>query len=340
MADLKNRVLNQPGMKPNIYCRYVDDIYTDANQGLRLKIKASMEENSVLKFTCEESQNNQLPFLDVLKIYDTSRFSTSVYVKPTDTGICLNGKSECPEKYKEAVVMSYVKRAWTTCSTYEFFEAEIARVKQVLVNNSYQNRLIDRTIKTFLEKAINPKQANNQSMQTTNVYYKNQMNSSYKVDEQVMKKIIRDNVKCKEENNRLQLVIYYNNLKTKNMVMRNNLSANKRDLSQCNVIYEFKCPHDECLHHPTLNNKYIGYTECTLSRRLSYHLQNGALVKHSMSKHKKKVNRDTAEQQTKIRYKENDHNRLEILEALMILYEKPEINKQDTGRKRILTLFN
>ena len=31
--------------------------------------------------------------------------------------------------------------------------------------------------------------------------------------------------------------------------------------------------------------------------------------------------------------------RLEILEALMILVEKPEINKQDTGKKRILTLF-
>ena len=121
--------------------------------------------------------------------------------------------------------------------------------------------------------------------------------------------------------------------------MKNNLSGKKRELSRTNVIYEFTCPENECFHHPILNNVYLGFTHCTLSRRTSFHLQNGAILKHYLQKHNRKIDRKTAEQCLKIRYQENHSERLEILEALMILVEKPEINKQDTGKKRILTLF-
>ena len=213
-------------------------------------------------------------------------------------------------------------------------------MKQVLVNNGYPNTLIDKTIKNFMNKIHPITQTNNSNPgEKFSVFYKNQMNSAYKIDEKVLKKIINDNVKCKKENSELQLVIYYNNMKTKNLVMKNNLSRNKRELSQTNVIYEFQCPKNECLHHPSINYVYLGYTQCTLSKRLSFHLQQGAITQHSTLKHKSKIGRKTAEQNLKIRYKENDFNRLEILEALMIMIEKPEINKQDTGRKRTLTLF-
>ena len=118
MADVENKVLSMPNMKPNIYCRYVNDIFTDASKELLLEIKKAMEEQSVLTFTFEEAQNGQLPFLDILTIYSQEGFSSNVYVKPTDNGICLNGKSECPDRYKRNVVLSFVKRAWTTCISY------------------------------------------------------------------------------------------------------------------------------------------------------------------------------------------------------------------------------
>ena len=165
------------------------------------------------------------------------------------------------------------------------------------------------------------------------------MNSAYKVDEKVLKKIINENVKCKGENSKLQIVIYYNNMKTKNMVMKNNLCGAKRAMSQTNVIYEFTCPENECIHHPIINNGYLGYTTCTVSKRLGFHLQKGAILDHSVNIHGKKIDRKTAEQCMKVRYKENNKERLEILESIMIMVEKPEINKQDTGKKRILKLF-
>ena len=276
--------------------------------------------------------------MDILTHYDTDKFASSVYIKPTDAGICLNGNSECPDRYKEAVIISYIKRAWTTCSTHAYFNTEISRVKQCFETNT----LIDRIIKNFMDKATKhtPHTTHNATpTETVRLFYKNQMNSAYKVDEKVLKKIINDNVKCKGENSKLQFVIYYNNMKTKNMVMKNNMSAKKRELSQANVIYEFTCPQNECFHHPTINNGYLGFTTCTLSRRLSFHLQTGAILQHSIEKHGEKIDRKTAEQCLKIRYKENNQERLEILEAIMIMVEKPEINKQDTGKRRILKLF-
>ena len=148
------------------------------------------------------------------------------------------------------------------------------------------------------------------------------MNSAYKVDEKVLKKIISDNVKCKSENTKLQVIIYYNNMKTKNLTMKNNLGGKKRELSQTNVIYEYKCPEDECFRHQTINYGYLGYTTCTLSRRLSLHLQKGAIIQHHIDKHNVKVDRKSVEPNLKIRYKENDTNRLEILESLTISCEE------------------
>ena len=109
-------------------------------------------------------------------------------------------------------------------------------------------------------------------------------------------------------------------------------------LDQANIIYEFRCPNDECIRQK-LNNIYIGYTTCTLSRRLSLHLQNGAIKEHSINTHGNKMDRNTIVENTKVRYREQDQNRLEILEAILILFDKPELNRQDTGIKRKLSLF-
>ena len=70
MAHLENRVLNALDVKPKIYCRFVDDIYTDAKLKLLLEIKKSMEEHSALRFTSDLSKDNKLPFIDILTHYD------------------------------------------------------------------------------------------------------------------------------------------------------------------------------------------------------------------------------------------------------------------------------
>ena len=126
--------------------------------------------------------------------------------------------------------------------------------------------------------------------------------------------------------------------KTREVFMRNNLGPKLRDLAKTHTVYEFKCEKGECKHLPRYITVYDGLSTCTLSRRLSYHLQSGAILKHSLQKHGEKITRKEIVDFTKIRYIERDYNRLEILEALIIYEEDPEINRQDTGKKRILKL--
>ena len=76
-----------------------------------------------------------------------------------------------------------------------------------------------------------------------------------------------------------------------------------------------------------------------MSRRLTFHLQDGAVQRHHREAHKEKVTRKEIETCTKIRYQERDTNRLEILEALIIHFEDPVINRQDTGKIRVLKLY-
>lgn len=164
------------------------------------------------------------------------------------------------------------------------------------------------------------------------------MNSRHKDDEKILKDLIRGKVTMKD-NNKLKLVIYYKSMKTRDFVMKNNLGKKVRDLSKTNVIYDSRCKRGGCEHLPNRNSTYSGFTTCTLSRRLTFHLQDGAIQRHNIAAHQSKVTRKEIETFTKIRYQENDTNRLEILEALIIHFEEPALNKQDTGKTRTLKLY-
>ena len=121
--------------------------------------------------------------------------------------------------------------------------------------------------------------------------------------------------------------------------MKNNLGNKVRELARTNVIYDIRCQKGECDHLPPRKSSYSGFTTCTMSRRLTFHLRDGAVQRQCIAKHKEKVTRKEIEAFTKIRYQESDTNRLEILEAIIIHFEDPEINKQDTGTVRKLKLY-
>ena len=60
---------------------------------------------------------------------------------------------------------------------------------------------------------------------------------------------------------------------------------------------------------------------------------------HSINIHGNKINPKTIVDNTNVKYREQDQLRLEILEAILILFEKPELDRQDTGIERKLSLF-
>ena len=166
----------------------------------------------------------------------------------------------------------------------------------------------------------------------------NFMNPRYKENEAAIRKIFKDNVKTINTTDRLQLIIYYKSTKTRDLVMKNNLTPKLRELSRTNLIYDFTCKIDDCKHLPTRQVRYSGLTTCTLSRRLSLHLQKGAIQQHCQVEHGRAITRGEIVCMTKARYYIREVRRLEILEALIIRLEDPELNKQDTGKVRFLKL--
>ena len=197
--------------------------------------------------------------------------------------------------------------------------------------------MVNDEIKWFLRFSTEERSA--ETIEVYRLFYQNFMNSGYLQDEQAIREIITDNVKTTDVNNKIKVIIYYKTRKTSQYFMKNCISPKPRELATTNVIYDFKCKRDECINLPPPKNTYIGATTCTLSRRISLHLQNGAIIAHFSNKHSYKITRKEFEDWTVIRYIERDVTRLFILEALIIKFEDPVLNRQDTGRKRTLKLY-
>ena len=275
MGYLEEQVFSNPQNKPHIYARYIDDVLVQiANETELINLKSIFENNSVLKFTYELNVNQKLPFLDVLVDSSNSQFITKVYRKPTDMGTCLNANSFCPERYKISVIHNYLNRAYKISTNWIDFNNEVDHIKQMLINNNYSNSMFDQTLNKFLQQKCN--QNNNENNKNSiKIFYHNQMHTNYKVEERVIKEILHNNIQCNSPDDKLNIIFYYKNKRTCNLVMKNNLAPKPPILQQTGTIYRFQCPYPH-----DIPQVYIGHSQMTLLRRINYHLNNGSIRSH------------------------------------------------------------
>lgn len=111
-----------------------------------------------------------------------------------------------------------------------------------------------------------------------------------------------------------------------NMSKRKMIQKMNGHLQKTNVIYQFNCPEEGCrlLHQ----DKYIGVTTTSLSKRLTMHKQQGAVKDHMSKEHGIAITRQMLVENTEILCSCNDQRRLWVLEALYIREYSPHINKQ------------
>ena len=144
MCNLENNIFNSI-KNPQIYLRYVDDILILSNNHQEItKLQKEFQKNSVLNFTIELNKNNRIPFLDVLIDTNNNKFTTSTYKKPVNkNSSTLNFQSECPYRYKKAIINNLLTRAKLISSSKTIFYTELKNIKQTLINNGFPNYLID-----------------------------------------------------------------------------------------------------------------------------------------------------------------------------------------------------
>lgn len=333
---------------PHIYCRYIDDVFVDIDDFAQLEsLKSRLEAKSVLKFTIDTSVNNRLPFLDVDIDASSGKFTTRVYRKPTNTGQCLSGKSECPDRYKKSVISAYVRRALKTCSSWELIHRELERVKQLFADDHNSAAMVETEIRRLIDAKLQEdersaeaeveEEEEGSSGKTHELWYQNQMSTAYKKDEKILKDIVRRNCVPTRQDEKIKLKIYYKSARVSSLIMMNNLSADSSQLSSTNVVYMFKCPLGDCAHRRNAN--YIGHTVTTLSRRITMHLQDGAPLRHLQQQHGEALTRKLMVSNTSVLARCSNRPRLKVMEAVLIRDLDPVINRQHNMRGA-LTLYD
>ena len=78
---------------------------------------------------------------------------TSVYHKPTCSGVFTNFGSFIPKSYKY-LPFTLLHRAFKLCSNFERFHLEIDKLKTIFENNGYLKSFVDFCIKKYLDKVF------------------------------------------------------------------------------------------------------------------------------------------------------------------------------------------
>ncbi|XP_066965659.1 uncharacterized protein [Macrobrachium rosenbergii] len=228
--------------KPPVYVCYIDDTFLNADSQEEIdNLRAAFHQHSSLSFTTEYAENNHFPFLDVLVEQQGTAFSTSVYTKPTNLGLCMNGESKCPEHYKNSVIKAYVCRSLSHCSSWQKTHEELDRATQVLVNNGHKNRDIQDTVMKGLENWYQqePRPAPPEDIK---LFYRGRFHKWYKDNEKALKNIIKEHVTPTDLTKNVQLIIYYASKKTSSLIMKNNPAPQQEPLKKTNMVYRYKCP--------------------------------------------------------------------------------------------------
>ena len=145
--------------KPVFYKRYVDDIFLLFRAPEHLKLfKDYMNTcHSHITFTSEEENENKMPFLDFLFIREEGRFTSSVYRKPTFTGVYSHFQSLLPLKYKIGLIHTLLHRIYNICSCFEYIVKETNNLKNIMKKNGYPGNIIDKCVLKFFDKIYTKK---------------------------------------------------------------------------------------------------------------------------------------------------------------------------------------
>ena len=144
--------------RPLYYRRYVDDTFLMfSSQDHVKKFLMYMNSRHVnIHFTFETEVQDRLAFLDVLVSREASRLVTSLYRKPTFSGLYTNYNSFISDKYKTGLIYCLLFRIFTLTVDWTKFHEEVKFLSDTFCKNQYPQHFFDRCINIFLNRKLNP----------------------------------------------------------------------------------------------------------------------------------------------------------------------------------------
>ena len=133
---------------PERYFRYVDSTFrvfvSEPGAGKFFSHLNSM--HPTLRFTLEEENNSTVPFLDALVRKGTSTFLTTVFRKPTFTGLYIRWDSFCPKKQKINLIKTLTHWALIICSESKL-DNEVEFITGTLCYNGFPEDIVRSVIR-------------------------------------------------------------------------------------------------------------------------------------------------------------------------------------------------
>ena len=121
-----------------------------------LFLKYLNQQHNNINFTMETENDRFLSFLDVSVCRNADGFSTSVFRKPTFSGLGISFfLVSVPIFFKSNSILILLHRAYNVCSSYSNFNNEFNFVTTFFKNNGFPLHLIQNKIKFFVEAKYN-----------------------------------------------------------------------------------------------------------------------------------------------------------------------------------------
>jgi hypothetical protein len=315
--------------KPIFYRRYLDDTFVlfyepyHADQFL----KHINECHPNIQFTMEKEHDCKLSFLDTTVfrkeapysgIGPQSTFETSIFRKPTFSGLGTSFYSFTPFKYRINAIKTLVHRAFKLSSNFHFFHKEVLFLQTYFHSNGYPRLLVDSIIGKCLNSVFIAK-PNNFDVPKQTIYF------SFPYYGDWSTKLEKELV--------ILIAKFYPQIDTRisfiNKFTLSSILKTKESLPtqlRSNIIYEYKCG--------ACQASYIGQS-CKVARfRWSQHLgissrtfrRLGKTDQSAVREHSELTDHPISMQNFSIIDQTNNYNDRKILESLYIKQHKPALN--------------
>ena len=320
--------------KPVYYRRYVDDIFVllPSSDSLNSFKEYLNKQHPNMHFTSEEEDNDELPFLDVFIKRAHGSYFTSVYRKPTFSGVYTHYSSFIPDVYKESLVSTLLHRSHSICTNWEAIHKETTNVRQLMIRNGYPEKLLDKIISSFFNRVCAGKSPKNVETTQPLMLVLPYLGNYTKQLEKKLKKVFHENFP------ELQVRFVF-----RASTRLSNLFRFKDKIPQylsSGVIYKFTCR--------GCNSTYIGETIRHAKRRYEEHMGKSALTgrllanppQTAISQHRRRCQSSIEEGDFEIIGRDSTESKLRIKESLFIRRDKPGLNIQGTSVQLQLFKWN
>ena len=315
-----------PGQGLLFYRRYVDDIFClfEHKEQVQEFLEYINNQHPNIKFTCEEEENNKLPFLDVsISKAEGRNFDTTTYRKSTYTGLLTNFTSFTSIQYKVGLIKTLIDRARKINSSMTNLRNDLSDIKKTLLKNRFPLHVLRRYFDcphTLIESTNTERQNSENDCRYFKLPYIGKMSVTTQTKiKELVSKYCKPDVKTR--------IIFT----TKRIGSYFGLKDTIGKEMSSNVVYKFVCA--------SCNACYIGETTKRYVDRAGEHLHTdkaSAIYQHLRSSNA--CLGANSENSFSILDKAPTQYQLKIKEALHIEKLKPVLNKQKKSIKVELRL--